>query len=148
MNHTVVLAPHRSRIYDQIVALRHEVLRKPLGLVFTQEQLDAEATYVHMGLVVDGQIRAALYLVNEGNGVIRMRQVAVAFEFQGEGLGRELVFASEQTAGGLGAEEMILDARESAIPFYLRIGYETYGEPFEQVGMQHMKMRKRLKERG
>jgi predicted GNAT family N-acyltransferase len=47
---------------------------------------------------------------------------------------------SEKRAGELGAAKMILHARESAIPFYLRLGYRVEGEPFVEVGIPHRAM--------
>jgi predicted GNAT family N-acyltransferase len=40
---------------------------------------------------------------------------------------------------------MVLNARDTAIPFYLHLGYELVGEPFVEVGIPHRKMRKALR---
>ena len=40
-----------------------------------------------------------------------------------------------------GGSEIALHARESAVPFYLALGYGLVGEPFEEVGIPHRKMR-------
>jgi predicted GNAT family N-acyltransferase len=39
---------------------------------------------------------------------------------------------------------MILHARATAVPFYLRLGYTVVGEPFEEVGIPHRGMEKAL----
>ena len=41
---------------------------------------------------------------------------------------------------------MTLHAREAAVPFYERLGYLSEGEPFDEVGLPHRAMRKRLVE--
>ncbi|MDX1912177.1 MAG: GNAT family N-acetyltransferase, partial [Saprospiraceae bacterium] len=78
------------------------------------------------------------------NNEIKMRQVAVAPELQGKGVGAALVNASEEEARRRGFEKMVLNARETAVPFYLRLGYKKIGERFEEVTIPHYKMEKTL----
>ncbi len=140
----LIIAPHGSPFYEEILALRYEVLRKPLGLEYSKEQLAAEADFIHLGMLIEGQVKATLFLLEESSGVMRMRQVAVSPELQGKGIGRRLVEETEKVCRRLGVKEIVLDARQGAIPFYVRVGYETYGEPFLQSTLPHMAMRKRL----
>ena len=44
---------HRSRAYEQAVRLREAVLRRPLGLVFTAQELDDEAGSHHIVALED-----------------------------------------------------------------------------------------------
>jgi predicted GNAT family N-acyltransferase len=74
----------------------------------------------------------------------KMRQVAVAEAVQGKGVGNTLVEASENLARLAGVNSMVLHARETAVPFYLTLGYATVGERFEEVGIPHFKMQKVL----
>ena len=39
---------------------------------------------------------------------------------------------------------MTLHARDTAIPFYKKLGYECVGEPFVEVTILHQAMQKRL----
>jgi predicted GNAT family N-acyltransferase len=43
---------------------------------------------------------------------------------------------------------MVLHAREEAVPFYERLGYEKHGESFIAVTIPHFFMHKRLVETG
>ena len=132
-----------SREYEATVALRREVLRRPLGLDFAPEQLAAEAGDVHFALFEGEDAVACLILVPQADGV-KMRQVAVRGDRQGRGLGRRLVGLSEAWARERGLRTMVLHARESAVPFYEALGYGAEGEPFEEVGLPHRAMRKAL----
>ena len=40
---------------------------------------------------------------------------------------------------------MTMHARETAVPFYERLGYATVGARFEEVTIPHFKMEKRLR---
>lgn len=130
--------------YDEAVALRTEVLRKPLNLEFTAEQLALEYEDHHFGLWGNDGLYATLILSDKGAGEIKMRQVAVDPQKQGLGLGSRLVKFSEEWAAAKGYKKMVLHARETAIKFYLNLGYKTVGEGFFEVGIPHKKMEKDL----
>jgi predicted GNAT family N-acyltransferase len=138
---------HNSKEYDETVALRYEVLRRPLGLEFTSEQLAAESNDIHIvGYDMNDNLLCCLILTTIDTSIVQMRQVAVSFSEQGRGVGRQLVGYSENVAKQAGFKEMILHARESAVEFYLKLKYELYGEPYEEVGIPHRSMRKYLSE--
>jgi ribosomal protein S18 acetylase RimI-like enzyme len=73
-----------------------------------------------------------------------MRQVAVSGEMQKLGLGRILVQKTEEFAKQRNFTEMVLNARISALGFYLKMGYEVIGLPIEEIRIPHQKMRKSL----
>ena len=123
--------------YEATVELRRDVLRRPLGLDFTPEQLALEKEDVHLALFRDGQVTACLILSKQDVATVRMRQVAVRPELQRQGLGLALVEAAEMASKDHGFLRMILHARESAVPFYLRLGYGIEGDPFVEVGLPH-----------
>ena len=75
-----------------------------------------------------------------------MRQVAVDEHLQGKGLGGILVEFSEEYALNNGFDEIVLHARDTAVKFYLSLDYEiTDKDFFYEVGIAHLKMRKKLK---
>lgn len=126
------------------IDLRRRVLREPLGLVFTDEELEKEAMEYHLVALHDDDLLACLVLTPIDHETIKMRQVAVEPNSQGQGIGKKLVEFSERVAQEKGFKNMVLNARDTAVPFYLRLGYEIEGEPFEEVTIPHRKMRKAL----
>lgn len=104
-----------------------------------------ESSDFHLGLFQSDELVATLVLTTQTESEVKMRQVAVAPEFQRQGLGRRLVAFSEDFAKSKGFKAMVLNARDTAIEFYLRLGYEAYGEPFEEVTIPHQAMRKSLR---
>lgn len=129
--------------YQPVLSLRRRVLRWPLGLELTDEEVLTELDQVHFVGLIEGEV-VACALMRVDDGVPKMRQVAVDPDRQGQGLGRELVKAFEAEAAKRGYQQIVLNARETAVPFYLRLGYEVVGEPFEEVTIPHRKMRKAL----
>lgn len=130
--------------YKAELELRYQILRQPLGLEFTSEELARENEGTHIGAFREGQVVGCLYLVGAGIGIIRMRQVAVANDCQGQGIGRLMVAFAERLAHGQGYGKMILTARETAIPFYLSLGYRPCSDIFIEVSIPHQKMEKAL----
>ncbi len=136
--------PHLSPAYALAVALRRDVLRKPLGLEFTEAQLAGEAADLHLAAFDGPKLVGCLLLSDRGSGRVQMRQVAVREDRQGQGLGALMVCESEAEARRRGFATMVLHARETAVPFYLKLGYAVVGEAFVEVGIPHLAMEKVL----
>lgn len=131
--------------YDESIALRTEVLRKPLGLEFVPEQLATEWTDVHLAAFApSGKMVGILLLTPLSAEAVKMRQVAVAPDLQGTGVGRVMVAASEEKAREMQFQKITLHARDTAVPFYLKLGYHIVGEGFMEVGIPHHAMEKSL----
>ena len=131
--------------YDEAIKLRYNVLREPLGLDFSGEDLAQEFNHFHLGAYNEmGHLIAYLLLSPKGDKVIQMRQVAVEPKHQHKGIGRGLVTFSEDFIKRHGFSEMILHARDSAVAFYEKLNYKRAGVPFEEVGIKHYKMVKKV----
>ena len=63
---------------------------------------------------------------------------------RGIGIGRLLMRAVEEETRTRGIAELILGAQHIAIPFYEAIGYEAFGEDFDDAGIPHRMMRCKL----
>lgn len=142
----ISVVPHCSRTYWHAVDLRYAVLREPLGLNYPREQLLAEDSDIHLVYYTEAMVLGTLMLTPTDNGQIKMRQVAIDEQYQGAGIGSKLVEYAEAYALDLGFKHMVLNARKTAVPFYLKLDYHTVGEEFEEVSIPHYKMEKDLAE--
>lgn len=133
-----------SPAQKESIGLRREVLRIPLGLDFEPEELDAESDQYHVACLDEGKVVGILLLKSLGNGVLKMRQVAVSPGMQGKGTGSRMVRFSEAWAKEQGYTLMELNARKTAVDFYLQLDYQIVGEEFTEVGIPHLKMMKSL----
>ena len=140
----IKIVDHGSPEYDTTVALRDRVLRQPIGLQFTAEQLAAESTCIHVAGFIDGQITACCVVAQQQQGWFKIRQVAVDFDFQGMGLGRQLMEFVHRHVASIGGTNVYCHSRDVAEPFYLRLGYQPTGEYFEEVTIEHIRMEKDL----
>lgn len=145
MQLTFLQIPFLTPEYDEIVGLRTEVLRKPLGLEFSVEFLEREHADLHLAAYNEQhQLVGCLLLTQHDDSQVQMRQVAVAPSLQGKGIGRQLVAYSEKTARQHNFTQIFLHARQQSVDFYLKNGYQIVDEPFTEVGILHRKMIKTL----
>ena len=142
---TVIPIDFGTPEYDEAVSIRYDVLRKPLGMQFNIEQLSKEWSDIHLACYADNaEMIGCLILTETEVKTLKMRQVAVKESWQGKGVGKQLVIASEAFAKLNNFEKIILHARETAIPFYINLNYEIVGDTFLEVGIEHKKMVKNL----
>ena len=135
---------HGTKEYKQMVHLRNEILRKPLGLIFTEEELNSEIDDVLMGAFEDDKILGCCLLTKVDHKTIRLRQMAVPNNMQGKGIGRALMIFAENIARDLGYKTLIMHARKTATGFYEKLGYAISGKEFEEVTLPHYVMEKSL----
>ena len=133
-------APFGSPEWRALVELRRRILRLPLGMDFTEEQLAAEHDQVHLGLWEDSQLLGCALIQWTGGDYAKVRQVAVDDQRQGQGVGRAVMSACADVVRERGKRQIRLHARQTAVPFYLALGYRIEGEPFEEIGIPHRLM--------
>jgi predicted GNAT family N-acyltransferase len=140
----VLEAPLGSALYRQALTLREAVLRRPLGLTLSEEELEDDKLRTHFCAVQDGAVLACLSLKPLKDGSLQLKQMAVAEIRRLEGIGAALVAHAEAWARGRGIDKMMLHARIGAEGFYARLGYGAEGPIFEENTIPHVKMTKRL----
>ncbi len=127
-----------------MVELRNNILRKPLGLGFTDEELAAEKDDILLGCYEDDKLEACCMLTKTGPKTVRLRQMAVSSGLQGKGIGRVLMSFAENIARDHGFKHLTMHARKSAVGFYEKHGYKVCSEEFEEVTIPHFVMEKEL----
>ena len=138
------LIDHGSAEYRQMVDLRFLILRKPLGLKFTEDELEKEKTDILIGCFDDERMEGCCLLTQTEPGVVRLRQMAVISGLQGKGLGRALMIFAENIARDRGFKKIAMHARKSALGFYEKLGYKVTGDEFLEVTVPHYLMEKNL----
>lgn len=127
-----------------MVQLRLDILRKPLGLSFTKEELDKEKDDILIGSFDEDQMLGCCILTKIDDRRIRLRQMAVQKKLQGKGIGESIVSFAENIARDKGYKILMMHARDTAIGFYEKYGYVVKGDQFIEVKTNHHVMEKRL----
>lgn len=135
---------HGTPEYHAMVEMRDLILRKPLGLSFTKEELDREIEDTLIGCFEDDKLEGCCLLTKEDDKVVRLRQMAVANGLQGKGIGRVLMSFAENVARDMGNKKLTMHARKTAVGFYEKLGYKICSPEFEEVNIPHFKMEKAL----
>jgi GNAT superfamily N-acetyltransferase len=142
MSLSIRILPHGSPDYYAAVALRRAVLRTPLGLDFTPDQLAAETADTHFAAFDGGMLVGAVVMTPYDATTVKLRQMAVSPEAQGRGVGAALLRAFEAHARAHGITGITLAARVTAQGFYAANGYTAEGDVFEEVTVPHIRMTK------
>jgi N-acetylglutamate synthase-like GNAT family acetyltransferase len=130
--------------YDKMLQLRRQLLRQPLGLSFSEEELQKEKNDILIAAFDDDRILGCCMLCPLNRHTLRLRQMAVADNLQGKGIGASIMVFAENLARDKGYTHMLMHARDSAIGFYEKFGYKIKGSPFVEVNLPHHVMEKHL----
>ncbi len=134
-----------SKTYEEMLSLRQRILRDPLGLEWTEEEESWEPRERHFGVRGDGGIIACVVIRPLGKRTVKLRQMAVEPARQGTGIGRGLLEGVEKILVSHELDRIELNARDTAVGFYEKLGFCKMGEEFVEVTIPHWKMVKTLR---
>lgn len=139
-------APKTKKEFEQYYYLRWLILRSPWDKERGSELDNLEDQAIHRAIFDQkGNAIAVgrLHFTNENQAQIRY--MAVADTAQGSGMGKCLLDSLEAEAQKRGATLIELNAREVALAFYLKSGYQNMGKAHLLYGdIQHYAMTKKL----
>ena len=125
--------------------VRTEVFVQEQGVPMDIERDTADTDAVHVvALNGLGQPVATGRLLQASPGVAKIGRMAVNRILRGTGVGAQVLQALEDAARQRGDEVVRLNAQRSAQGFYRKLGYTACTEPFEEAGIPHIGMKKRL----
>lgn len=136
---------HGTREYQQMVQLRTDILRKPLGLSFTPEELEKEKNNILIAAYEDDKMLGCCMLIRQDDAEIRLRQMAVLNNLQGKGIGRAILQFAENIARDYGYSKITMHSRKSSTPFFEKLGYTICSDEFQEISIPHFEMEKALK---
>lgn len=152
-----------SETYKKSLELRERVLRVPQWQRLSDADLAGEDAQIHLAAFETdatddaadddasrevsnrGPLVGCVVLKPLGDGVVKLRQMAVEPSRQRQGIGRTLVAHALDVAREAGFDEMMMDARVSAEAFYRSLGFASEGERYELIGVAHIRMRQLLR---
>ena len=125
-------------LYQSERNLRNEVLLRPIGLPDHAWEMNDYKSW-HFVAVENGKLLgcAVLFPTDEEGTTAQLLQMAIEPDFQGKGIGKRLVFELLAFAKQQGIKEVTCHSRKYANAFYQKLGFEIYGEDFEEVGIAH-----------
>ncbi|SFR58585.1 GNAT family N-acetyltransferase [Halogeometricum limi] len=146
-NRSGVFAVRTDAEREDAFAIRREVFVEEQGVDESLEwdQYDepsADAT--HFVAYDDGRVVGAARLRAYDDETVKVERVVVAADVREDGWGSRIMRAAEREARDAGFPNVMLNAQIRVQPFYESLGYECRGEEFEDAGIPHIEMHKRL----
>ena len=121
-------APQSKEEFQAYYHFRWKLLRQPWGQELGSEQDELEEQSIHRMIVDENeQVIAIGRLHKTTQHEAQIRYMAVAEHSQGQGLGLSILNELELAARKIGVEKISLNARESAVKFYQKLGYKDQG---------------------
>ena len=126
-----------------VYALRHEVfvIEQNVPAELECDELDDSAT--HLVALCGNDVIGTLRIVVTGQ-TTKIGRMAVRAAFRKQGMGSRLMDRAAEVASHMGLREIVLHAQLTARDFYRRHGYREEGGIFEEAGILHVSMRKRM----
>ena len=126
--------------------VRHPVLRTGKPLESCRFDGDEFASTKHFGLFENETLAGVISVFKQKNEAFadenqfQIRGMAVLEHFRKRGFGEQLVIHVEIDVNGQGGKLIWFNAREVAVKFYAKLGYEISGVAFEipDVGTHYM----------
>ena len=105
------------------------------------DEFDKEA--IHILLYEKNKAVACARLIIQGD-TATIGRVAVLKEYRKKGYGAMICEKLLEIAKEHQVDTVILHAQCYAIIFYKKLGFKEYGDKFEEVGIEHIEMRRKL----
>jgi len=139
-----IISPDSPELFDQYFNLRYEVLRKPWNQPYSSVKDDLEESSLHAMLLDEqDQIAGVCRMHFNSEEEAQLRYMAIRPDLQGKGYGILLLHYFEDRASRHKRTRILLQAREDAVSFYLRNGYEVKEKSYLMWGIiQHFRMEK------
>lgn len=134
-----------SDIYIDALRIRSEVFMKEQGVPVSLEIDENEAYAIHFVCYNDeNKALGTCRLLPINASTVKLQRMAVLKPYRKQRIGFLLMEEAEIFAKKQGFKEIILGAQMTALPFYEKLGYHSFGEEFLDAGMKHLNMRKEL----
>ena len=138
--------PVTDEEFAQYFELRWRILRAPWGEPRGSEVDEIEDQCFHVAAFEDNDKMVGVgRLQFNSENEAQIRYMAIEKQHEGNGIGRMIVNTLEQEAANRSIATVVLDAREPAVGFYQKLGYEINKKSyllFDEI--QHYRMVKKL----
>lgn len=113
------------------------------GEMMHEMEMDEDEHGMHFGAFSDNKLVAVVSLFRQGTD-FQFRKFAVQRDYQGKGVGRELLAYITDFAKAEGGTRIWCNARDTAVNFYSKYGFTSTGELFTRKGINYEIVEKKL----
>ena len=124
--------------------VRYEVFVDEQGVPRELEADEFDPLATHLIAIRDGQVVGTLRMLVHGDAA-KVGRVAVRAAARRTGIGGRLMERAAALARERGFAEIVLHAQVAVAGFYRRLGYVEEGDLFDEAGIPHIGMRKKIR---
>ena len=141
-----IIEPTSPNDFELYYDLRWRILRKPWDQPKGSEKDEFEDKSIHVMVCEEDKIPIGVGRAHfNSDEEAQIRYMAVEEEWRGKGIGKMILYYLEVKIKEKGAKNIILNARDIAIKFYERNGYQIVKEAHTLFDMiPHYRMMKKL----
>jgi predicted GNAT family N-acyltransferase len=133
-----------SHLMREALAVRFEVFVDEQGVPRELEADEFDSLATHLVAIRDDQVVGTLRMLGHG-GAAKIGRVAVRAAARRHGVGARLMERAAALASERGFAEIVLHAQVAVTGFYRRLGYVEEGDLFDEAGIPHIGMRKKIR---
>ena len=142
-NVEIAVVDASSPLMAEVFGLRTAVFVVEQGVPLELELDEFDATATHLVAILASKVVGTLRLLQE-HGTVKIGRVAVTAASRQSGIGARLMAHAEAIACERGFGEILLHAQVAVAGFYRRLGYVEEGDLFDEAGIAHITMRKKI----
>ena len=140
---TIRLVDNEAEL-EAAIAVRFRVFVDEQSIPPEEELDESDATATHAIALCQGKVVGTGRLVQRDDGSALIGRMAVDDQWRRKGVGGEILKFLEESARDQGLTHAVLHAQEYVKSFYAAHGYQQRGDPFLEVNIPHVEMRKEL----
>ncbi len=130
--------------FSQMQVIRRSVFQEEQGVDPALEFDGLDEIADHLLAYLDNQPVGTARIRYLNQHTAKVERLAVLSEARGKGLGKKLMEKALDVAAKKNIEEVVVNAQDYVKSLYEQLGFEQVGERFDEAGIAHVKMVKRL----
>ena|SRR4028119_142409 len=130
--------------FSQMQVIRRSIFQEEQGVDPALEFDGLDETADHLLAYLDNQPVGTARIRYLNQHTAKVERLAVLSEARGKGLGKKLMEKALDVAAKKNIEEVVVNAQDYVKSLYEQLGFEQVGERFDEAGIAHVKMVKRL----
>ncbi len=128
----------------EIKAIRYQVFTLEQGVEPQLEFDGKDNTAEHLLAFLNSQPVGTTRIRFLSPQTAKIERLAVLSTARGQGIGRKLMKTALEVIAATEVLETVIHAQAYLKQFYLNLGFDPVGEPFEEAGISHVKMIKKM----
>ncbi|HAN76045.1 MAG TPA: GNAT family N-acetyltransferase [Planktothrix sp. UBA8407] len=133
-----------SEYFIEIKAIRYQVFELEQGVDPRLEFDGEDESAQHLLAYLDDQPIGTLRIRYLDTEKAKIERLAVLATARGMGIGQQLMECALEAIAQTSIKIVIVNAQTYIKNLYLKLGFEAMGEPFQEAGIDHIKMIKYL----